>query len=87
MTSDQKARACAIMYTSIWASWSDTHQDDRNNALRLVAETVRTVDLHTVDGTMASPLNYFTRAYLDDTNPEDLTYSEMMQSMEISLAL
>jgi len=87
MTPDKKARALAVTFLSIWNAWADEHEDSRDDALRLTCEAVRAMDLHQVDGTLASPLNYFTCAYLDEFNPEDLTYDEMMQGMAISLAL
>jgi hypothetical protein len=87
MSPNQKARALAITLISIWASWADGHEDSRDDALRLCAEAVQAIDLAHVCGTIASPLNYFVRAYLLDENPEDLTYDEMMQGMAISLDL
>lgn len=87
MTVTQKARALAVTLTSIWAGWSDADADDRDNAMRLAVEAVRSIDLHQVDGTISSPLNYFAMAYLDDHNPEDLTYDQMMQGLAISLSL
>lgn len=87
MTPNQKARALAFTFTSIWAAWSDNNEVASDDALRLTAEAVRAMDLHQVCGTLASPLNYFTRAYLDDENPEDLTYDEMMQGLTVSLSL
>ena len=87
MTPDQKARALAFTFTAIWANWSDADENASDDALRLTAEAVRALDLTQVDGVIASPLNYFTRAYLDDENPEDLTYDEMMQGLTISLSI
>lgn len=87
MTPDQKARALAVTLISIWAAWNDQHEDAFDDALRLTVEAVRAMDLHQVDGTLSSPLNYFACAYLDGHNPEDLTYDEMMQSLTTSLSL
>jgi DNA (cytosine-5)-methyltransferase 1 len=64
----------AVTLTSIWTAWEDGREDELDNALHLVCLAVRDLDLHQVDGVLASPLNYFVRNYLDDDNPEDLTY-------------
>ena len=85
LTLDQIATAHAVIFVSIWSSWTDGNADALDNALRLNAEAVRRLDLHQVAGNLASPLNYFVRAYLDEDNPEDLTYAEMMQSLEIAI--
>lgn len=87
MTPNQKARALAITLTSIWDAYSDENSDDRDNAIRLAFEAVRAMNLDYVCGTMASPLKYFATAYLDDHNPEDLTYDEMMGALTVSLSL
>lgn len=87
MTPTQTARALAITLTSLWAAWSDQNEDDRDNAMRLALEAVRKVDLHQVEGTISSPLGYFAQAYLDEHNPEDLTFDEMLQSLAVSLTL
>lgn len=84
---DKVARAHAATLLAIWAAWSDEMEDSLDDALRLTCEAIRKLDLHQVDGTLASPLNYYVCAYLDETNPEDLTYDEMFGSIRISLSL
>jgi hypothetical protein len=87
LTLDQQARALGVTLISIWANWNDRNEDDADNALRLAFEAVLALDLTRVAGQMASPLKYFAHAYLEDCNPEDLTFDEMFQSIEISLSL
>lgn len=82
-----KAIDTAREIVRIWADWSDGNEVQSELALRDACKTLRAIDLHQVDGTLSSPLNYFAMAYLDDHNPEDLTICEMVESIEISLAL
>jgi hypothetical protein len=84
---DKKACDLAAEIVRIWENWSDGNEEASDNALRDCAKDIRTIDLHQVDGVIASPLNYFTRAYLDDDNPEDLTFCEMMDGMKVALGL
>ncbi|WP_454618359.1 hypothetical protein [Bradyrhizobium cenepequi] len=87
MTPTQKAAAVASELVRIWADWSENDEEASDNALRDACKEARAIDMHQVEGVIASPLNYFVRAYLDDENPEDLTYDEMMESMQIGLSL
>lgn len=87
MSPDKKALALAATIVSLWRTWEDGNEDMQDDALRLAFEAVRTIDLHHVEGVIASPLNYFAMAYLDEHNPEDLTYSEMVESLAISIRL
>lgn len=84
---EQKARELGAELVRIWENWSDENEHDSEIALRDTAKEVRALDLHHVDGVLASPLNYFVRSHLDDENPEDLTISEMIESIKISLSL
>lgn len=84
----RRARALAITICAIWDSWSDIHEDARDDALRLAFEAIRVLDLtQPLTGELAGPLRYFTAAYLDEINPEDLTYDQMVQDIAESLAL
>jgi hypothetical protein len=87
MTPDKKARALAFTFTAIWAAWADGTEDASDDALRLTAEAVRAMDLSQIDETLAAPLGYFTAAYLDDNNPKDLTYDEMLQAISLALTV
>lgn len=83
-----QAKPIAMALVSVWRSWSDGNEDASDDALRMLCQLVRdSVDLTQVDGTIAAPLGYFVSAYLDGYNPEDLTYDQMMESMEVSLKL
>lgn len=83
----KRALAYAQILVSTWATWEDGKENILDDVLRVTCEGARSLDMHQVEGVIASPLNYFVRAYLDDENPEDLTYCEMMQSMNISIGL
>lgn len=87
MTPTEKAKSLAAELVRIWAEWAGHDEEESDNAMRDACKEARTLDMHQVEGVIASPLNYFVRAYLDDENPEDLTYDEMMESMKIGLSL
>lgn len=83
----RKARALAHIIVKLWATWSDQNEDIADDGLRLTLEQVRALDLRQVDGTLSAPLNVFARAYLDQDNPEDLTFGQMIESIEICIGL
>ena len=87
MSHNRKAVACAQLLVTTWANWEDGNEDVLDDVLRMACENARAVDMHQVDGRIASPLNYFVGAYLDENNPEDLTYCEMMESMQASIRM
>ena len=67
MTSlDQKACDLAAEFIRIWANWETLGDEAGDDALRDTAKEVRALDLNRVDGVIASPLNYFAMAYLDE---------------------
>ncbi len=84
---DQKALALACNIVSLWNGYSDENSEQTDLAMRDTFKEAVAMDLHQVDGVLASPLNYFARAFLDDENPEDLTFCEMSESLEISIKL
>jgi hypothetical protein len=86
-TEDQKALAIARNVVSLWNGYSDDNSEESDLAMRDAFKAVEALDLHRVEGILASPLNYFARAFLNDENPEDLTFGEMSQSLEISIGL
>lgn len=86
-TSTRRALALAHIIVKLWETWADENEDIADDALRITLEQVRDIDLTGVDGTLAAPLNVFARAYLEDDNPEDLTFDEMIQSIEICIGL
>lgn len=87
ITPTKRALALAQILVTIWQAWEDGKEDILDDALRVACEGARALDMHQVDGVIASPLNYFVRAYLDDENPEDLTYCEMMGGMSTSIGI
>ncbi len=87
MTPTKRALAYAQVLVTIWQIWEDGKEDVLDDCLRVTCEAARQLDMHQVEGVIASPLNYFVRAFLDDDNPEDLTYAEMMDGMSISIGL
>jgi len=85
---DQQARALMIAMIAVWKNWSDANELDSDHAHTILCEIARQrLDMHKVAGHLSSSLNYFVLATLEDHNPEDLTFSEMFESMEISLSL
>ena len=84
---DQKACDIGAEMVLIWDNWSDANEIESDLALRQCAKDARALDLHQVDGVIASPLNYFVRAELDDENPEDLTFCEMFESIGTNVIL
>lgn len=84
---DQKAVAIAQRIADLWNGYSDENSNETDLAMREAFKEAQAMDLRQVDGVIASPLNYFARAFLNDENPEDLTYCEMVESLEISIGL
>ncbi len=84
---DQKALILARNIVTLWNGYSDENSEETESAMRDTFKEAIAMDLHKVEGILASPLNYFARAYLTDENPEDLTYQEMTDSLEISVNL
>jgi hypothetical protein len=80
-------KACDIgtEIVRIWSQWSDATEVESELALSACVNEARTLDMHQIDGVISSPLNYFVRSQLDDENPEDLTWCEMIESIEISV--
>ncbi len=84
---EARAKELGAELVRLWANYSDENSVETDLAMRETTKMIRALDLHQVDGVLASPLNYWTRAELDDENPEDLTFCEMIDSIEISLGL
>ncbi len=87
LSPNMRAIACAQILVTTWATWDDGNEDILDDVLRLACENASTINMHEVDGRIASPLNYFVCAYLDEHNPEDLTYCEMMDGMQASIEM
>lgn len=87
MTEQEQAVIFARNIVTLWNEYSDENSEESDNAMRDTFKAVLGLDLHQVDGVLASPLNYFAQAYLTDHNPEDLTFAEMTESLEISLKI
>lgn len=85
MNAEQSALALAKEIVSLWLNWSDETEVETELAMREAFKQVEALDLAKVCGTLAQPLNYFTQAFLHDVNPEDLTYGEMVESIEIGI--
>lgn len=86
LTPQREALALAAIITSIWDSWNDENAHALDDALRIACEAVRELDRANVEGNLISPLNYFALAYLEESNPEDLTYDEMISSIRVALS-
>lgn len=84
---ETKAKELGAELVRLWNNYSDENSNETDLAMRETTKEIRALDLRQVDGVLASPLNYWTRAELDDENPEDLTFCEMIESIEISLGL
>ncbi len=84
---DQKALTLAETIVALWKGYSDENSVETELAMREAFVEANGMDFAQVDGVLASPLKYFTWAYLSDYNPEDLTYAEMTESLEISIGL
>ena len=88
MTEEQKkALTLARNLVTLWNEYSDENSEETESLMRDTFKEVAALDLHKVDGVLASPLNYYARASLYDENPEDLTISEMTESLEISIGI
>lgn len=87
MTDEQQAKILARNLVTLWNEYGDENAEETESSMRDTCKHVRSLNLHTVDGVLASPLNYFANSYLDDHNPEDLTIAEMVEGLEISLGL
>lgn len=84
---ERKALILARNIVALWNGYSDENSEETESAMRDTFKEVVALDLKNVDGVLASPLNYFARAYLNDENPEDLTYQEMTDSLDISVGI
>jgi hypothetical protein len=87
MTIQKQAVSLAETLVNLWDNYGQVSEAQSDLDMRDCCKELRKLDLREVDGVIASPLNYFVRAYLDDENPEDLTYGEMIESISISLGL
>ena len=87
MTEQEQALIYARNIVRLWDEYSDENSEESDSAMRDTFKAVQGLDLHQVDGVLASPLNYFAQAFLTDENPEDLTFSEMAESIEISIGI
>jgi len=85
MTEQAKALILARNIVNLWNGYSDANSEETESAMRDTFKEVVSMDLKSVDGVLASPLNYFARAFLYEENPEDLTFSEMSDSIQVSL--
>lgn len=86
--SDDQVKAIFIgdALVKLWAGWCDEKADEFDTAMKLLVErAANELDLDAVDGRIAQPLNYFVGAYLREDNPEDLTYCEMLESVELGV--
>jgi hypothetical protein len=86
-TEDQKALLLARNIVMLWEGYSDENSEETESAMRDTFKEAMSLDMHSVEGIIASPLNYFAHAYLYDENPEDLTFCEMTESLAISIKL
>lgn len=84
---DKKALGLAQAVVGLWNAYSDENSEESDLAMREAFKEVAAMDMAKVDGVLASPLNYFARAFLNGENPEDLTFGEMTESLEISIGL
>ena len=84
---DQKAVAIAQRIADLWNGYSDENSTETDLAMREAAKEAMALDLTQVDGVIASPLKYYAAVELEDSNPEDLTWCEMVESLEISIGL
>jgi hypothetical protein len=87
ISQERKALALAASVVALWATWSDSNEDVQDDALRLAFEAADVLDFTQIDGVIASPLKYFARAYLNEENPEDLTFQEMADSLSVSIKI
>lgn len=84
---EQKACELGTDLVRLWDNYSDENSIQTDLEMREATKEIRALGLDHVDGVLASPLNYWTRAELDDENPEDLTFCEMLESVRISLKI
>ena len=82
----RKARALAATVVSVWLCWGDEFESARDDALRLAFEACRGVNLAEA-GEVGKHLAYFAAAYLDGTNPADLTYCQMTDAIAAALSI
>lgn len=83
----RQARGLACTIVALWNGYSDENSHETDIAMRDAFKEVDALDFSHVDGVIASPLRYFARAFLYEENPEDLTFAEMTESIEISLGI
>lgn len=84
---DQKAIAIAQKIADLWNNYSDENSVETDLAMREAAKEAVALDLSMVEGVIASPLKYYAMVELEDHNPEDLTFCEMVESLEISIGI
>lgn len=89
ITPTRHALAIAFAVVSSWNAWggADRLEIVGDDALNVLAMAADQLDFAHIEGVIASPLKYYARAILHDENPEDLTYCEMIESLEISIKL
>jgi hypothetical protein len=87
MNVEKKALILARNIVALWNGYSDENSEETESAMRDTFKEIITMELTQVDGVLASPLMYFAIAYLYDENPEDLTFSEMSDRLEISIGI
>lgn len=85
----RRALAIAFAIVSSWNAWGG---DDRleivgDDALNMLALAADQLDFGHIEGVIASPLKYYARATIHDENPEDLTYCQMIESLDISIKI
>lgn len=84
---DQAAIIVARKIVALWNNYSDENSAESDLAMRDAFKEALALDLTHVEGVIASPLKYFALAFVEDSNPEDLTFAEMTESLEISIGL
>jgi len=89
ITPTRHALAIAFAIVSSWNAWGGEDRleivgDDTINVLALAADQL---DFGHIEGVIASPLKYFACAVVHGQNPEDLTYCEMIGSLEVSIKI
>lgn len=79
------ARFIGDALVKLWADWTDDKSDEFDDAMKALVLRARGLAYDTIDGRIAQPLNYFVGAYLEGDNPEDLTYCEMLESIDVGV--
>lgn len=87
ITPTRHALAIAFSIVGAWERWGgdDRYEIVGADALNVLALAADALDFGSIEGVIASPLKYYARAILHDENPEDLTYCEMIESLDVSI--